>query len=218
MTSIKGYAELAGLEENISPRGAAFVEKIGIATNRLIEMTGDLLNTLAMSDAAPLQREATGLDDIVRQVIYDLEGAALGKSMPITVEVANEPFQIYGDPSRLYHAVLNLVENAIKYAEPETPIDISLQYGQEFVRMAVADRGPGIPEDEIPRVFDQYFRSSRNTGQPGTGLGLSVVAATVQAHGGEVSVSNREGGGATFEMYLPALRAKCACLTSGDIH
>lgn len=216
MTSIKGFAELAGLAGDLPPRSADYIEKIGIATNRLIEMTGDLLNTLAISDAAPLRREPLDVDDIARQVIYDLEGAALSKSIAVTLQASEEPFQIYGDPSRLYHAVLNLVENAIKYAEAG-PVEIALDYGPEHVVVTVADRGPGIPDDELTRVFDQYFRGSRNAGQAGSGLGLSVVAATVRAHGGEVAARNREGGGAVFEMRLPALRAECACLTPNEV-
>jgi two-component system sensor histidine kinase KdpD len=101
----------------------------------------------------------------------------------------------------------NLLENAVKYTPPGTPLDISARELNKAIEVAVADRGPGIPMDHISQLFSRFYRVTAGSagagGAKGTGLGLAIVKGIVEAHGGEVSAANRPGGGAIFKFTLP---------------
>ncbi len=97
---------------------------------------------------------------------------------------------------------MNLVDNAVKYAPPDEPIEIEGYQEQQEVIIAVKDRGPGLPEAELDRIFSKFFRLSPG-GIGGTGLGLSIAKGIVEAHNGRIWAQNRPGGGAVFFMALP---------------
>jgi signal transduction histidine kinase len=98
----------------------------------------------------------------------------------------------------------NLVENASKYAPPDTDISLSVARGSREVSVAVEDRGPGIPAAALPHLFDPFYRASDERPRPqGLGLGLAIVKGLVEAHGGRVWAENRAGGGARFTFTLP---------------
>jgi two-component system, OmpR family, sensor histidine kinase MprB len=101
-----------------------------------------------------------------------------------------------GSPARLDRAVSNLLDNAEKWAPPDTPIEISVEDGQVTVR----DHGPGFSGEDLPRVFDRFYRSRASRGLPGSGLGLAIVRQVAEAHGGTVSAENAEGGGARLRL------------------
>jgi signal transduction histidine kinase len=112
------------------------------------------------------------------------------------------PITILGDPLALRRAVVNLVENAIKYGERAR---LRLQVGDGRCTLQIDDDGPGVPDSLLQRVFEPFFRleSSRNRDTGGVGLGLSVVRATLTDHGGEVSLHNRRDGGLRATLWLP---------------
>ncbi|HEY4619714.1 MAG TPA: sensor histidine kinase, partial [Nitrospirota bacterium] len=98
----------------------------------------------------------------------------------------------------------NLVENAIKYNKPEGTIDINIREENGYAIISVADTGIGIPEDEIGRVFDRFYRVDSSRGQTvGSGLGLSIVGAIVESHGGNIKVESTLGKGSIFSVFLP---------------
>ncbi len=117
----------------------------------------------------------------------------------MTFDVELDPFYVVGESDMLERAVTNLLDNAVKWSPPHGVIRVQL----EGDRLRVADQGPGIAEDDLPHVFDRFYRadSSRNT--PGTGLGLSIVAQTIAQHGGWVRAGRSAQGGAEFTVYLP---------------
>jgi two-component system sensor histidine kinase KdpD len=133
----------------------------------------------------------------------DVAGAALHKVIEVTCEITGEPYDIEADENRLYHMLLNLVDNAIKYSPRETAVSIQVAYKPEKIWIEVLDGGPGIPEDDLSLVFEKYFRGNEAKGQPGSGLGLSAVKVIVVAHGGDIAVENRPEGGAHFTVTLP---------------
>jgi two-component system sensor histidine kinase KdpD len=103
--------------------------------------------------------------------------------------------------------LINLLENAARHTPPGTPVELSARAegrgdGGSEVVVEVADRGPGIPPDILPRVFEKFFRGP---GAGGTGLGLAICRAVVEAHGGTIEAANREGGGAAFRFRLPVV-------------
>ena len=111
-----------------------------------------------------------------------------------------EPCVVRGDPDRLGRAIDNLLDNAAKWNRPGAPVEVALRGGALTVR----DHGPGIPEDDLPRVFDRFYRASEARGLPGSGLGLAIVRQVAEAHGASVAAANAEGGGARLELSFPA--------------
>jgi signal transduction histidine kinase len=111
---------------------------------------------------------------------------------------------VTGDDVRLQQVAANLLDNAVKYTPAGGEVRIELGSREGFGVLRVKDSGPGIPEDEQARIWERLFRGDRSRAERGLGLGLSLVKAVVEAHGGTVSVSSQPGQGATFEVVLPA--------------
>jgi len=145
-------------------------------------------------------------ESMIVKAISDVEGAALNKGIVVDYDQVGTPYLIVADELRLYHLILNLVDNAVKYAAENTRVQVRLEFAEEAVFVQVQDEGPGIPEVDIPRIFDRYYRGRQATrGQQGAGLGLALVKAIVDAHEGEILVQNRPGGGALFTVRLPVI-------------
>jgi len=113
-----------------------------------------------------------------------------------------QPSVVRGDPNRLGRAIDNLLDNAVKWNRPGAPIEVTLHDGT----LGVRDHGPGIPPEDLPRVFDRFYRASEARGLPGSGLGLAIVRQVADAHGAVASVQNAPGGGALFALSFPAAR------------
>jgi two-component system OmpR family sensor kinase len=165
----------------------------------------DLLLLARLDQQRPLDRVPVDL----RQVVLDAaaDHHALGDSHPLTVEAA-DPVMVVGDESGLRQVVGNLLANARTHTPVGTPVRLSLRTddGQDTrAVLQVADDGPGIPAEQLGRVFERFHRGdpsrSRDTG--GTGLGLSIVAALAAAHGGTAEAANGQSGGTTFTIRLP---------------
>jgi signal transduction histidine kinase len=127
------------------------------------------------------------------------------------------PLYVQADRVRVEQVIYNLLTNAIKYSRPETRIRIGAFQSAHFAQVFIADRGQGIPADQISRVFDRYFRvDSRRSS--GLGLGLDIVKQIVQQHGGTVGVRSQEGRGSIFRFSLPiATATDVACSSSGHV-
>ncbi|MFE6893367.1 sensor histidine kinase [Streptomyces sp. NPDC057694] len=127
-----------------------------------------------------------------------LERARLrGPELKIVSELA--PWYVRAEPAALERAIINLLDNAVKFSPPGGTIEVHLMRGALTVR----DHGPGIPADELPHVFDRFWRSPTARALPGSGLGLSIVARTVESYGGEVALAAADGGGTVATMRLP---------------
>ncbi|MHB8059807.1 MAG: sensor histidine kinase [Gaiellaceae bacterium] len=112
-----------------------------------------------------------------------------------------EPTTVEGDPDRLERAVGNLLENAAKWSEEGGLVEIGLSGGE----LSVRDRGPGIPDEDKPHVFERFYRAAAARGMPGSGLGLAIVREVAEAHGGTVEAADAEGGGALLRLKLPVV-------------
>ena len=170
-------------------------------------MIGQLMRTV--DDSTTLGREMAPLDlnALVRELIADVEGAAAAKQLAIQMEETGQPAWIIGDRRRLYHALLNVLDNAIKFTTPGTAVTIRVDYGQDSegeIVVRVEDEGPGIDPADLPHLFERHYRGKLTTGVPGHGVGLSLVRSTITTHGGDVCAENREEGGAVFILRLPA--------------
>ncbi|MFE2985241.1 ATP-binding protein [Streptomyces sp. NPDC059262] len=139
--------------------------------------------------------KVVSLHDTVRTAI---ERARLrGPELTITSDLA--PWYVRAEPAALERAIVNLLDNAVKFSPPEGTLEVHLMRG----RLTVRDHGPGIPADELPYVFDRFWRSPTARALPGSGLGLSIVARTVESYGGTVELGAAEGGGTVATVQLP---------------
>jgi two-component system sensor histidine kinase MprB len=158
-----------------------------------------------IGDLQELSRPDTGQHSGRTQIVawHDIVDSALrrarlrGPELTITADV--QPWFVRAEPSALERAVVNILDNAVKFSPEGSRIEVRLSGGVLTVR----DHGPGIPADELPHVFDRFWRSPSARALPGSGLGLSIVARTVQQAGGEVSLSRAEGGGTVATVRLP---------------
>jgi two-component system sensor histidine kinase MprB len=117
----------------------------------------------------------------------------------LTINADLQPWYVRAEPSALERAVVNILDNAVKFSPEGGTIDVRLSHGTLTVR----DHGPGIPTEELPHVFDRFWRSPSARALPGSGLGLSIVARTVEQAGGQVSLARADGGGTVATVRLP---------------
>lgn len=183
---------------------AAADESIDIIRDELLRMeriVDDLLE-LAVLDAGASTRPFQELDVSVLLA----ETAHRARSLGATdVRVSATPaLWISGDPDLLERALVNFVKNALAAAGDDAPLELSASADDTTVTIAVADRGPGIPEQDLERIFERFYRSARSSpGESGSGLGLAIAAQIAALHRGTVAAANRPNGGAVFSMKLP---------------
>ena len=213
VTSIKGFAEtlLDGAGENPETRGR-FLRIIQRQAERLQRIVEDMLMLSSLedsSDAAAPVLTPERLGPIVYAAAQDHARAAAEKRIAIDVDAAAD-LQVSADPRLLEQAIGNLLDNAIKYSEPDTRVTITCEHlRDDSVAIRVMDEGPGIPAPHLPHLFDRFYRvdKSRSRKLGGTGLGLAIVKHIALAHGGRVEVESRVGKGSTFTLCLPAAHA-----------
>jgi two-component system, OmpR family, sensor histidine kinase MprB len=114
-----------------------------------------------------------------------------------------DPILLLGVPARLDRAVNNLIDNAVKYSPPQQPVEIVLHGGELTVR----DHGPGISQEDLPHVFDRFYRGAEARGRPGSGLGLAIVRQVAEQHGGSITAEPAPGGGTLMRLRLPGAEA-----------
>jgi K+-sensing histidine kinase KdpD len=204
LMAVTGYASLLERTEALGEKGQRFLDEINIAADRMLEMITHLLDTVEQDEAIELVQEVVDMEKTIAQALRDTEGAALPKSIEVTAVTQGTPYTINGDGLRLYHMVLNLVDNAIKYSPDFTEVTVTSSYEDERLLIQVADQGPGIPEKDLPQVFDKFFRGIQE-GLPtkGSGVGLSAVKGIVTAHQGSIRAENLPERGALFTVELP---------------
>jgi two-component system phosphate regulon sensor histidine kinase PhoR len=209
LTAVRGYVEalLDGVPDMEQSR--RFLETIARHTLRMERLVRDLLR-LARLDAGqePLEQVPCRLDALFAAVEADLAEAAAVRHLSIVRDVAPDAITVTGDPAKLHDALRNLLENAVNYSPEGGSITLASRQRDGRILMTVTDQGPGIPESDLRRVFERFYRvdkaRSRGVRDPGgTGLGLAIVRHLVELHGGKVSAANAATGGAVMTVELP---------------
>src|SRR5258708_25950180 len=208
LTSIKAAASSL-LQEDVqwdeeARRG--FAQSIEREADRLDHLVSNLLDMSRIEDGAlKPEKEWYMLPELVRDVLSRLRPLLRGRT--VHTDMPNDLPPIELDYVMIDQVLTNLIENAVRYTPPESPIDISAHRDGAQVLVSVADRGPGIPPGDLERVFDKFYRvceKQHNAGQPaGSGLGLAVSKGLVEAHGGRIWAKPRPGGGVVFSVELP---------------
>jgi two-component system phosphate regulon sensor histidine kinase PhoR len=207
LTAIRGYIEALSEDDLGSADRQRFLEIVARHTLRMERLVKDLLR-LARLDAGQETLEVAPCDvrGLAQSVIADLATTLDQHAQRVEVTVAADAATIKGDAAKLHDVLRNLVANSATYAPERTTIDVEASRVGPRVTITVSDEGPGIPPEDLSRVFERFYRvdKSRARDPGGTGLGLSIVKHLVELHGGEVRAENRAEGGARFTITLPA--------------
>jgi two-component system phosphate regulon sensor histidine kinase PhoR len=168
-------------------------------------LVADLLR-LARLDAGqePLDLGRVHVRTLFESVTADLAPAAAEKGQRVTIDVADACAHLQADPAKLHDVLRNLVENVVNYSPADTEIRLTASRNASECVLTVMDSGPGIPADDLRRVFERFYRVDPSRARPGgTGLGLAIVKHLVELHHGTVQAANRPEGGAMFTITLP---------------
>jgi heavy metal sensor kinase len=203
LTRLRGSAELALAGPPDLERYREALADCVEEADRVLVMLNTLMDiSEAESGAMPLQREPVRLADVVARAVELYGEVADARGVALVVS-ADPAVVVPGDRVRLEQVAANLLDNAVKYTPRGGQITVEVGVEQGRARLAVADTGPGIPADELPRIWDRLFRGDTSRAERGLGLGLSLVKAIVEAHGGTVEVSSQPGRGTAFAVRLP---------------
>lgn len=179
--------------------------RVGAEAGRAQRLVDELLDLSRIEFGGVQEPAAVDITAVVRAATERVEAVAARQGVDVRVAEPSAPIAVPGDERQLVTAVTNLLDNAVKYSEPGTVVDIGVTIVSPWVEIEVRDRGAGIPARDVDRVFERFYRvdrgRSRDTG--GTGLGLAIVRHVAVNHGGDVSVQSREGEGSTFQLRLP---------------
>jgi two-component system OmpR family sensor kinase len=172
---------------------------------RLSRLTADL-RKLAELEARPLERVSVDIAELLQEAVTlaQEQPQAVGRQLKLILPQAPWPVpDVLGDWDLLFLGSYNLLDNALKFTRPGDTVEVRAFEDGSFVAIEVADTGPGIPEDEASRVWEELYRGQGARGVPGSGLGLALVRAIVERHGGRVSLRSRAGQGTVVTMRLP---------------
>jgi two-component system, OmpR family, phosphate regulon sensor histidine kinase PhoR len=205
LTAIKGYAE-ALIDEPDDPEARQrFLDIILRHSTRMERLVKDLLR-LARLDAGQEIAELSrcDVDALITSLMVDFESAAQAKKQQICKAIAADAQALVVDAAKLHDILRNLIENAISYTPDGGVVTVTADLHEGRYRLAVSDTGPGIPSEDLGRVFERFYRVDKSRARPGgTGLGLAIVRNLVHVLGGEVTARNGDNGGAIFTMVLP---------------
>jgi two-component system, OmpR family, sensor histidine kinase MprB len=193
LTSIRTNIELLGRARELP--AAERSEIVAAASAQLEELTvlvGDLVDLARDGHPAPEETEDVRLDELVRE-----SAARLNR---VRFEIETQPTFVRGSRAQLARAVGNLLDNAAKFSPPGSVVEVSVNGGE----VAVRDHGPGIAAEDLPHVFDRFYRAPSARGTPGSGLGLAIVRQVAEAHQGSAVAESPDGGGARLMLRLPA--------------
>jgi two-component system OmpR family sensor kinase len=204
LTAIRGFAELhrqgAVVGEVNTKELVGRIEKESIRMSTLVE---DLLLLARLDQSREMTQEPVDLNTLLTEAVASAKAA--GPNHLIELSLPSAEVFVLGDSQRIHQVVANLLANARTHTPDDSQIKVALDQGVAETIISVSDNGPGLSEDDQERIFERFFRadpSRARTSGEGSGLGLSIVDAVMQAHGGYVSVQSKLGDGATFKLHF----------------
>ncbi len=205
LAAIGAYAELMQRSDATLSQCQQFADIIMREAERLSGLAGNFLDLARLeSGRAHLARDPIDLSTVIRMAVNVLVPQADAKQVRILVNVPATLPPVVGDAQRLHQVMLNLLGNAVKYCRSGDRVTVTAVAEGDHLTVSVADTGPGIPAEALPRIFSRFYRvPGAEVGTLGTGLGLAITRQIVEAHKGKITVSSEEGHGATFVFTLP---------------
>jgi two-component system OmpR family sensor kinase len=212
LVSIRGYAELFRIGAAREPKETDnAMRRIEEESRRMGVLVEDMLTLARLDELREPVREPVDLERVATDAVEDARAVAPARTIELS---ADSPGRVLGDPHQLRQVVANLMRNALTHTPAGTPVEVRVASDGAGALLEVRDHGPGLPPGDPAELFERFWRSEpgrERAAGGGAGLGLAIVAAIVDAHGGSVTASNAEGGGACFVIRLPA--QKTAALT-----
>lgn len=205
LTFMRGYTTMLPMVGQLNPKQTEFNQKIMLGIEQMSELVEDLLDLNRIEAGVGLAREECHIEEMISTVVSNLRNNATNKDIALTMQIANNLPLVSGDKILLRQAILNLVDNAIKYTPNNGKIKVSAELWEQAVVVTVQDTGIGIAPSDQARLFEKFFRiKQRETaGVKGSGLGLAIVKSIIERHGGRIWVESRLGQGSTFYVALP---------------
>lgn len=205
---------IAGIKAMIETLKEGAIDDKQAAADFLSRIDGEVDNmTQIVSELTELSRIETGhaglkiapldLNPLVEEVAAQLNPLAQRQQVTITTHFATDLPAVRGDKDRIRQALVNLVHNAIKFSHPGGSVTMATKASGEFVIVSVSDTGAGIPKEELPHVFERFYKADRARTGGGTGLGLAIAKHVIQSHGGNIWAQSEQGKGSTFSFSLP---------------
>ena len=193
---------LANLGEDCDPK---MLESVKVQTLRLSRLVADL-RKLSDLETLPIEFASVNLAEILKTVVGMTEESRSAKEIKLTLNLPQAPWPlpaVSGDGDLLLLAFINLLDNAVKFSEPGDTIEVRASEDGRMIVVEVADTGPGIPEEELPHVWQELYRGQAARGIPGSGLGLALVRVIFERHGGQVNIRSRTEQGTVVIVRLP---------------
>ncbi|MBM4431956.1 MAG: PAS domain-containing sensor histidine kinase, partial [Chloroflexi bacterium] len=186
------------------PAAQRFLDRIETEVDALAQTVQELLELSRIeSGQIPLRLKPTAVDELVQLPIERLQPQAQRAEVQVLVDLPGGLPLVLADAERMHQVVTNLLHNAIKFTAAGGTITVSAATIEKDVVISVRDTGVGIPKEELPRVFERFYKVDRARSGGGTGLGLSIAKHIVQAHGGRIWVESTQGQGSTFSFSVP---------------
>jgi two-component system OmpR family sensor kinase len=213
LASIRGYAELFRIgAAREGPEMDKAMSRIEAESARMGVLVEDLLALARLDEVRDQRRERVDLAQLAGDAVDDAGAVAPDREITLSANGAGAgagSAEIDGDPGQLRQVLSNLMRNALVHTPSGTPIEVLVAGGAHDVRIEVRDHGPGLPTGDSAELFERFWRADpgRERGRAGAGLGLSIVAAIVKAHGGRAEACDADGGGARFTVTLPRVVA-----------
>jgi len=207
---IQSLAEflLDGSVGALSAEQTEVARRIHASARHVIHLSVNLLDAARIeSGHLALQRTSTNLANVVADAIELARSAGDLKGVTLELDCPSPPPTIAVDVLQMERVISNLLDNAIKYTPRGGAVTVAIHSEPGEVAISVRDNGPGLPPEELPRIFERYRRRAAASGVPGSGLGLFIVDAIVKAHGGRVEIESRLGHGTTISVHVPTVVA-----------
>lgn len=210
LTSINGFAELLVSDENVSEESREFLQIISNESQRMSRMIDTFLTVtqLERADKKEVTKIALRLDEAARETLLMMQPVAKKKRIRLVEQGTEHVPPVAADKSLITQVLTKLLDNAIRYSPERTTVTVSTLLEAEAVRVVVEDRGYGVPQESIDRIWEKFYRVARDgqeKDEESTGLGLAFVKEVVEQHGGSVAVESEVGRGSKFSFALPRL-------------
>jgi two-component system OmpR family sensor kinase len=219
LTSIRGFADFHAQQGDAADRAETnrLMSRIRQEATRMGKLVDDLLLLAHLDEQRALDLRPVDLSSLAADAVHDLQ--ILHPDRPLAMRAEPEPVIVNADEARVRQVITNLLSNALHHTPPGTPIDVSVGSGGGEAHLTVADQGPGMSQWQAERVFERFYRAdaARSPASGGSGLGLSIVAALVGAHGGRAEVDTALGRGCAFHIWLPLAATEPAAEPEGSL-
>ncbi len=185
-----------------------FLCSIKIEVDKLTQMVTELgdLSRLESGDV-PFEKKPIFIDEVVNRASERMRPQSERAGLELTLNISQNLPQVLADEGRIEQVLVNLLHNAVKFTSPGGKVSVSAELQKGAVAISVADTGIGISEDDLPRIFERFYKVSKSRGTGGTGLGLAIAKHIVETHGGKIGAESKEGKGSTFFFTLPAMHS-----------